>query len=240
MREFTFSIVYEPETDPLMDRFIDEPSLTAVSFDGCVSEDRFWRLERFSGTAESLDAVERLRSDDDYDGESLTESACVADRYHDTIERNGDRLLLYSYLADISGGESVHTLAGLVLDPGALFETRRHGNRHEWRVVLRSDRNVGMLYDNLTGRLREGLRFETGHLRDVDSWEPELVTDVTLPGEQQVALRTAYEHGYYDTPSAATLDEIAAELDVPCSTLSYRLRRAEAQLVRNHIEGPDS
>jgi predicted DNA binding protein len=64
------------------------------------------------------------------------------------------------------------------------------------------------------------------------------VNDVTLPGEQQVALRTAYEHGYYDTPRDATLEELATALDVPRSTLSYRLRRAEAQLVRNHVEGP--
>lgn len=96
---------------------------------------------------------------------------------------------------------------------------------------------MGTLYENLTGRLRDGLSFETGHLRDVNGWESDLLNDVTLPGEQRIALRTAYEHGYYDTPSEATLEEIAEELGIPRSTLSDRLRRAEAQLVQRHLEG---
>jgi DNA-directed RNA polymerase specialized sigma24 family protein len=236
MREFTFGIVYERGADELMDVFIENPALTAVSFDGCVLEDQFWRLERLTGPSDALDEVERLRYDDAYDGESVTAEPCEADRYHDTIERRPGRRLLYSYLSGVRGGRSVHTMAGRILDPGALFETRRRGHRHEWRVFLRSDRNVGTLYDNLTGHLREGLSFETGHLREAESWEPELPTETTLPGEQRLALRAAFERGYYDTPSRTTLEEIAEELDVPRSTLSYRLRRAESQLVREHFE----
>ncbi|MFC7228789.1 helix-turn-helix domain-containing protein [Salinirubellus salinus] len=238
MREFTFTVVYDRGVDPLMDVFLETPALTAVSFDGCVLGDRFWRLERFTGPPEALDRVERVRRDEDYDDEGVTETPVEAVRYHETVERDGDRLLLYSYVSDIHGGDSVHSIAGRILDEGALFETRRHEGRHEWRVLLRTDRNVGQLYDTLTGRLRDGLAFETGHLREVDGWNPALLNEPSLPGEQRVALRTAWELGYYETPSDASLDDIAEELGVPRSTLSYRLRRAEAQLVRDHFEGP--
>jgi predicted DNA binding protein len=238
MREFTFAVRYESGADRLMDVFHDTSSLTGVSFDGCVFGDRFWRLERFSGPAEALDAVERVRLDDTYDEEGVTVTPVTAERHHERVERDDSRLLLYSYVSDIRGGDSVHSIAGHILDEGALFETRRHEGRHEWRILLRSDRNVGQLYDTLTGRLRDGLTFETGHLREVEAWNPALLNEPALPGEQQVALRTAWELGYYETPSEASLDDIAEELGVPRSTLSYRLRRAEAQLVRGYFQGP--
>jgi predicted DNA binding protein len=45
--------------------------------------------------------------------------------------------------------------------------------------------------------------------------------------------------GYYRTPRAVKLAEIADRLDVPESTLRYRLRRAEAWLTTTFVEGVD-
>jgi predicted DNA binding protein len=41
--------------------------------------------------------------------------------------------------------------------------------------------------------------------------------------------------GYYETPIETTLDAVADRLDLPRSTVSYRLRRAEAQLVESYL-----
>lgn len=235
MREFTFSIEYEQGADPIMDAFIDAPDAAARSLDGFVTADRFWRIERVSGPADTLDRIERVRFDDAACGESITERDCDAARYHDVLERGEGNLVVYSYLEDIRGCESVHTLAGKHLPPGLVFETRRREHRHSWRVLLRSDANIGVLYDELAARLRDGLSFEMGHLRDADGWQHDVLASVAMPAEQRAALRAAVAGGYYETPRETTLGDLAADLDVPRSTLSYRLRRAETRLVRGYV-----
>ena len=52
-----------------------------------------------------------------------------------------------------------------------------------------------------------------------------------MTAAQREALVTAHEMGYFDVPRAATLAEVAAELDVAAASLSERLRRAQSHLV---------
>ncbi|MUV90398.1 DNA-binding protein [Halapricum sp. CBA1109] len=67
--------------------------------------------------------------------------------------------------------------------------------------------------------------------RDGDPAEPgEGLTD-----RQQEALRIAYEMGYFDIPREASLDDIAAELDISPSSLSERLRRAQTHLIETSV-----
>ncbi|WP_423744977.1 helix-turn-helix domain-containing protein (plasmid) [Haladaptatus sp. SPP-AMP-3] len=239
MREFTFAIEYEVGSDPIMDVFIDHPSVVAHSLDGFVTEDRFWRIERISGPRSALDRIEEIRFDDTRCGESVTERDCDATRFHDVLERSSNELVLYTYLTDIRGCESVHTLAGKHLPRGLIFETRRRESTHWWRILMRSDEKVGVFYDALGARLAAGLTFRMGHLRDARGWRQDSLATVAMPEEQEVALRAALEAGYYETPREATLDEIAAELSIPRSTLSYRLRQAEAQLARRYAGGDE-
>ena len=236
MREFTFAIEYRPGVDPIADVFIEYPETVARSLDGDVTTEQFWRIERISGPDPALDAIEAVRFDDDQCGESITESDCVANRYHDRLERTEGELVLYTYLLDIDACESVHTIAGKHLDPGAVFETRRQEHRHEWRILMRSDAEIGVFYDEITARLRDGFSFRMGSLRDADGWQHDMLSPVSIPAEQRAALQAATEHGYYQIPRASTLDEIAATLDIPRSTLSYRLRQAETRLVRRYID----
>ncbi|WP_425604352.1 helix-turn-helix domain-containing protein [Natrinema gelatinilyticum] len=79
-----------------------------------------------------------------------------------------------------------------------------------------------------------------GHLRDASSWHQESPAAIALPDTQEIALRAAIEAGYYDPPRETTLDEIAADLDVPRSTLSYRLRQAESTLLHQYIEDTEA
>jgi hypothetical protein len=236
MREFTFAITYEPGADPLTDEFIDCPELAADSMDVPLGDGAFCRVERFTGPRPALDAVERLRTDTGYVGESVGTAACDATADYHVLERDPERRVVYSYVEGLTGCTSVHALARRHLDPGVLFESRREGDRHDWRLLLRSDHNVGLFYDALTGGLRDGLSFRTGHLRDAEAWGRGPLAGAELPGEQRVALREAFRRGYYETPREISLEELADELGVPRSTLSYRLRRAEARLVDAYAE----
>lgn len=235
MREFTFDIVYDRGADPVMDVFIEHPTLVAEALHGCVATDRFWRIERLIGPTAALDAVERLRLDEAVRTVSVTETDCSATRYHDVLDRSDDERVIYSHVESVTDGESVQTLAGRYLPHGSLYCTTRRENRHRWRVFMKSDEKVGLLYDALGANLREGLSFRMGHLHDAEGWGHDSLGSVALPPDQRTAMRAALDHGYYRTPREITLDDLAAELDVPRSTLSYRLRRAEERLVSGYL-----
>lgn len=64
-------------------------------------------------------------------------------------------------------------------------------------------------------------------------------SDRLLTDEQRNALVTAYEMGYFDVPSGATQEEVAARLDIAATSLSERLTRAQNRLVEGYlIEDP--
>nr|WP_198400432.1 helix-turn-helix domain-containing protein [Halodesulfurarchaeum formicicum] len=52
-----------------------------------------------------------------------------------------------------------------------------------------------------------------------------------LTESQREALILAYERGYFDTPRKASLESIAAELDITQQSLSSRLRRGHRRLI---------
>jgi predicted DNA binding protein len=60
------------------------------------------------------------------------------------------------------------------------------------------------------------------------------------PGEgltdpQHEALRTAYELGHFEIPRRASLEDVAAELDISASSVSERLRRAQSKLIEETV-----
>jgi hypothetical protein len=56
-----------------------------------------------------------------------------------------------------------------------------------------------------------------------------------LTDRQREALRVAYELGYFDIPRKASLEDVAAKLDISASSTSERLRRAETQLIEETV-----
>lgn len=60
--------------------------------------------------------------------------------------------------------------------------------------------------------------------------------DDGLTDDQREAVRLAHEMGYFDIPRTASLDDVAAELDISPSSCSERLRRAQAELVETHVD----
>lgn len=57
-----------------------------------------------------------------------------------------------------------------------------------------------------------------------------------LSPDQEAALQAAIEHGYYKTPREVDVSELAEHLDVPRSTLTYRLRRAEEHVMAAYVD----
>lgn len=56
-----------------------------------------------------------------------------------------------------------------------------------------------------------------------------------LTDRQQGLVETAIDRGYYDTPRAVSLTELAAELDIAKSTASETLHRAEEAIVKDFV-----
>jgi predicted DNA binding protein len=62
---------------------------------------------------------------------------------------------------------------------------------------------------------------------------------VDMTGPQRRALLEAFEHGYFDVPRRANLEDLARELDVSDTAVSQRLRRGTRRLIESTLRGPD-
>jgi predicted DNA binding protein len=238
MREFCFSLRYSPGVDRYMDAFIEHGSLRSEATVSALGPSELWRLEVVTGESEALERVEPLLLDESLDRESVSARACEGVRTHSLIEEGRRHLVVYTHLADVTHCDAVPFVARQYLDGGVLYQVVRSENTARWRIVMQNDEKVGMLYDTLGAQLADGLRFEFGHLEEVTNWRGSLLASRSLRSEQREVLELAVERGYFETPREVTLDELADQLGVPRSTVSYRLRRATAELAKEFVEDP--
>ena len=105
-----------------------------------------------------------------------------------------------------------------------------------WEVTTSRDR-LSKLGENLD---------ESGIPFAIDSIYQEIESEQPLTDYQWSVIRTAAEHGYYDTPRDCTQEELAEALGVAKSTCSETLHRAEERIIKQFIEnrsdtleGPD-
>jgi predicted DNA binding protein len=119
-----------------------------------------------------------------------------------------------------------------------LFETRHEGRHYTWRLIHSGNGDVAAFFDALEVAVGECAQMEM--LRTADTTTAAGGRDGTpsgLPPAQEAALQAAVEHGYYESPREVDVGELAEHLDVPRSTLTYRLRRAEEHLAKQHVAG---
>ncbi|MEF8785324.1 MAG: helix-turn-helix domain-containing protein [Haloarculaceae archaeon] len=235
MRELTFELEYEEGVDPLMDMFIEFPSLSADSIASCIRRDRLWRIEHFAGPSSALDTIERFKSNSNLPKEEMTESECGAVREHNVLERAPSTLALYTFVKRLHTCDSVLALAGRHLDLGVVFQTQRRGNSYKWRLLMRSEENVDVFYEHVEENLDDGISLNIGRIGDAERLSYDSLANVSIPDNQRKTLRAAIEHGYYETPRDITVSELADVLDIPQSTVSYRLRQVEARLAKGYI-----
>ena len=102
------------------------------------------------------------------------------------------------------------------------------------RVLAVEERNLTQLYRNLN----EDYTLAVESKREVDLKVPDtpaLAYDsilLDLSNRQREAIRSAYEHGYYEIPRDTTTEELAALLEIERRTFEEHLRRAELKIVR--------
>lgn len=234
MRELTFTLEFEPGVDPVMDACI-EYQLCADSIGSAIRRDRFWSVERFVGADDGLDRVERVRLGTNTPDAEMTATTCGADRHHELLERSASNLVTYSFVERLHTCNSVVALAARHLDLGHVFQTQRREECQEWRLLMRSEENVDVFYEAVADHLRDGIALHIGRLGDANRWDFDSLATVSLSSTERRTLRAAIEHGYYETPREVTVNELAERLNEPQSTVSYRLRRAEATLAKGYF-----
>lgn len=235
MREFVFEISYARESDELMDLFIRTPEASSKALICSMGDAKLWKLDHAVGPTSTVEAATSLLTDTSYDQLSVSGRTYDARQYTDVLERESDRSLVYNYFEDLVRCDSVPTITNRYLNGALLFEVTRREDTEKWRILMEDDTKAGMLYDTLQGTLRDGLSFHFDHVGDSTGSVLDLFNSVAIRPEQFHVLEKAAEEGYYRTPKETTLGELAAELDCPRSTVSYRLRRAEAALVDEYL-----
>ena len=235
MREFIFTIEYDPGVDPITDVFIDYPATMAKSLACCVTTQSMWRVDRITGPADALSTLEEVYLDPQHCNECLGSKNCHTPSKYTELDQHTNQRTIYTYRPEIEDCHSIPYRAAQQLGDGLLFQTTRHEAKYEWRILMHDKTAVGELYDTIQQNLRDGVRVELDQLGTPAHWSEEAVTIADLPYEQREALTAAVEHGYYETPRETSVAEIADGVGVPRSTLQYRLQRAEAWLATHFV-----
>lgn len=236
MKEFVFALDYESGCNAIADTLLEHSDVSVRSLSCHVTPSSVWRVDLVTGPRAGVDAVERVFLDPNHCTDCLAAPDCGAECDNNVLDREEDTLVVYSRWSKARACTSVPHLALEHLGDGLLFETRRSGRRYEWRVIAPNDADIGGFHDALRAALCECAQIEFVRLTGLDPALSGSGPDAELPAEQVAALRAAVEHGYYETPRAIELGTLAERLDVPRSTLSYRLRRAEAGLATAFAE----
>ena len=235
MREFVFEIRYDEATDDFMDLLIETPAARSTTFCCSMGNDELWRLDRITGPSAVVDRATALLTDSTYNQLSVSDRACGGRHYSDVLDSEPQQRVVYSYFDELAHCDSVPTITNRYVTGALLFEVTRREHTERWRILMEDDQKVGMLYDTLGGTLREGLSFHFDHVGDATGPILTLFSAVSVRPEQRRVLEVAAREGYYETPRQTTLDDIAAKLDCPRSTVSYRLRQAETALVEEFL-----
>ena len=238
MRELVFALEYEPGVNRVADALADNPGAAIRSLSLHATDERLWRVDHAAGPPEALGDIEAAFLAADYYADCLATEHCGATQTTEVLDRADETLVLYSYWERSPVCTSVPHIARDHLGDGLLFDTRHEARHYTWRIIHSGEAEAAAFFEALETALGDGVRMEM--LRTAAADGPTGGTDAAPAGvspKQEAALRAAVEHGYYETPREVDVGELAAHLDVPRSTLTYRLRRAEAALAKGHLAG---
>jgi predicted DNA binding protein len=230
-----FAVEYDPGADPVMDVFIENEELRSRSVACHVSEEGIWRIDRLSGPAGALEAIDRVYDVHDRCLDCVTGVHDRRSTEYEVLDADATSRTVYTFREAGTGCFSVPCLTCKHVEKGVLSESERSGGREEWRLLLRNDNGVGDLYRELEAELRPGLSVEFAQLSAPTYWTNKSVSVAELPYEQRSAVEAAVDQGYYETPRAVSLGELADELGLPRSTLQYRLQQAEGWIIRRFV-----
>jgi predicted DNA binding protein len=213
--------------NPVADLLAEYPSARIRSLACHVTESALWRVDRATGPGAALDELEDLAGAR-YFTDCLVRDGCDGDWETTVLDRSESSLVLYSYWERTPSCDSVPHLAREHFGDGVVLDETWRGRRQRWRA-LAPDGPVGAFVEDVRAVADADIEFERVSDPDPDH-------DAELPPKQADALAAAVEAGYYETPREIETYELAEQLGIPGSTLSYRLRRAEAWLAKRYVE----
>lgn len=233
MREIVFALEYAPGTNAVADILADNPEAKIRSLSCHVTPENLWRVDHVTGGQGALDELAETVADSAYYTDCLARRDCEADWETRVLDRTDDALVLYSYWSRTPSCTSIPHLAIDHFGDGLIFQTTWVGRRYEWRIIAPEETAYREFREAIETEIDEttGVSF----VRVGDAESAVSADDSTLTPEQDAAVRAAVEHGYYQTPREIETYELAEKLGSPGSTLSYRLRRAEAKLADAYV-----
>jgi predicted DNA binding protein len=238
MRELVFALEYKRGCNRVADALADHPDARVRSLSLHATAERLWRVDHVTGTPAALDAIKDAFLTSDYYADCLATEDCGATQTTRVLDRSDDTLILYSNWERTPTCASVPHIALDHLGDGVLFETHHEGRHYTWRLIHSGEGDAAAFFDGLKTAVGECAQMEL--LRTADTMASARGRDGESGGlspEQEAALRAAVEHGYYESPREVDVGGLAEHLDVPRSTLTYRLRRAEERLAKQHVAG---
>jgi predicted DNA binding protein len=238
MRELVFALEYYPGCNRVADTLADHPDARIRSLSLHATENRLWRVDHATGSTDALAAIEDAFLTADYYADCLATEDCGAAQTTQVLDHTDDTLVLYSAWRRTPTCASVPHIARDHLGDGLLFDTRHEGRHYTWRIIHSGDGEVAAFFDALETAVGDCAEMEM--LRTTPTSFGGTAADgedAGLSPEQEAALRAAVQHGYYESPRDVDVGGLAEHLDVPRSTLTYRLRRAEEHLAKQHVSG---
>lgn len=235
LQEFVFEVRYTEGTDPLADTFIEYPGLVSRSMTCTVTDKNVWHLEQFTGPSAALDELDALFAE-----LTACETEVGGDRQYENwqfkeLSRDIGSRAICAYGTNVDPTQSIPHLAAIHIADGLLYDTQRRRNRCRWRILMPQDVPVDDFYETVRETVPPDLDIEFDHIGDPADWTEDTVTLDDLSHKQRRTLEVAVKHGYYEHPREISAAELAAKLDVPQSTLQYRLNRAEAWLATEFV-----
>lgn len=236
MREFQFAVQFEEGTDALMDVFHEYPGLVSRSSACFTTDDSMWRIDNLLGSSEALSAVTDVFTDRHRCNECLDSPGCETYREYHLLDERPTSRTVYTYRHEVSECHSVPFIVHDHVGDGVVFESLRAEGEYRWRVLYPGEQSIGDLRDALDGALRPGLSLRVSHVSEAGAWDTWSRAAAHLSHDHWEVLKVAHEHGYYARPREVTVEELADHLDVPRSTVQYRLRSAEDRVLSQFVE----
>ncbi len=240
MRELVFELDYDPGWNPVADTLAANDDAEIKSLSCHVTTETLWRVDHIHGSPSALTALEAAYTTADYFPDCLVTDDCQSNAETRALDRTEHSLIMYCVWHRSPICTSVPHLALEHLGGGVLFETRQQNRQQLWRIIHPGEDGVGKFTDALTAELEEIGGMELLRLSEHNPGNGNPSAESDLSTEQRRALHAAVRHGYYETPRGIELTALAEKLDIPQSTLSYRLQRAESQLATQFVESDRS
>ncbi|ADJ17188.1 helix-turn-helix domain-containing protein [Halalkalicoccus jeotgali] len=236
MRELVFALEYKPGCNRVADALADHPNARIRSLSLHATSENLWRVDHVTGDSDALADIENAFLTSDYYADCLATEDCGATQSTKVLDRTDNTLVLYSYWERTPDCASVPHIARDHLGDGVLFETRHEGRHYTWRLIHSDEGDVAAFFDDLETAVGECAQMEMLRTTETTASKGSTSRNASdLSPEQEAALRAAVDHGYYESPREVDVGELAKHLDMPRSTLTYRLRRAEEHLAKQHV-----